>query len=231
MENLEVKEILKNESNSQEEVVVSMEETVSKEENGDGRENFRSNGGRNNAGFFKKPFKKRVDFKRFDRNVDDIATELVSLRAVSKTRAGGRQRSFSVLMLAGNEKGLIGCGTGKAGDVVDAIKKAEKKAKKNLIKVALKNNSITHNVYSYFCGVSVIMKRVPEGTGLKAGGVARKVLKLAGIKDISCKSIGNAASNHNVVYAVLEALKQTMQVKQIAKSLNKNVKEVLERRM
>ena len=72
---------------------------------------------------------------------------------------------------------------------------------------------------------------MPEGTGLKAGGVARKVLRLAGIKDISCKSIGNAASNHNVVYAVLEALKQTMQVKQIAKSLNKNVKEVLERRM
>lgn len=174
---------------------------------------------------FGKPFNSRykTDFQ------DDITTQLISLRAVSKTRTGGRRRSFAVLMIAGNKKGLIGSGTGKSTDVVDAIKKAERQAKKNLVRVCLKDKTITHNVRSYFCGVSIIANRMKQGTGLKAGGVTRKVLSLAGIEDISCKCIGNRMAPHNVVYGLIEALSTTNKVSEIASRLNLEVKDILER--
>lgn len=194
------------------------------------------------GGFEKKPFRKpfgnkrdfgqKRDFRRRDEKPDfrsDLETHLISLRAVSKTRAGGRQRSFSVLMIAGNFKGLVGCGTGKSTDVSEAIKKAENKARKNLVRVVLRGTTIAHNVRSSFCGTHVIIKSVPEGTGLKAGGVARKVFAFAGIKDISCKCIGNAMSNHNVVYALMESFKKTMKISEFSSCLGKPIKDLLER--
>lgn len=159
----------------------------------------------------------------------DLETVMISLRAVSKTRAGGRIRSFSVLMLSGNKKGLIGYGTGKSGDISEAIKKAERKAKSNLFKVGIKGTSISHDVSNYYCGVQIIAKRVPEGTGMKVGGVARKVFNLAGIKDVSCKCIGNSMSNHNVIYGLVEALSRVSRVSEMANRLGKSVKDIVAR--
>ena len=172
-------------------------------------------------------FKPRPRFNSTERT--DLETVMISLRAVSKTRAGGRQRSFSVLMLSGNKKGLIGYGTGKSADISEAIKKAERRAKSNLFKVGITGTSIAHDVSNYYCGVQIIAKRVPQGTGMKVGGVARKVFSLAGITDVSCKCIGNSMSNHNVVYGLVEALSKVSRVSEIANRLGKTVKEIVAR--
>jgi len=172
-------------------------------------------------------FKPRPRFNSMERT--DLETIMISLRAVSKTRAGGRIRSFSVLMISGNKKGLIGYGTGKSADISEAIKKAERRAKINLFKVGIKGTSIAHDINNYYCGVQLIVRRVPEGTGMKVGGVARKVFNLAGIKDVSCKCIGNSMSAHNVVYGLVEALSRVSRVSEIANRLGKSVKEIVAR--
>jgi len=170
----------------------------------------------------------RPDFKnKF--NDDNLETRLISLRPVSKTRAGGRIRSFAVLFVCGNKNGLVGYGTGKATDVSDAIRKAENRAKKNLKQVSLFQKTIASNVEHYHCGIKFVVKKAVKGTGLKAGGVARDVLTLAGIEDISCKCIGNSMSNHNVVYGLIEALTKTKKVANIAKRLGLPMEKILQR--
>lgn len=191
---------------------------------GDRRRSFEKKPPFDRSKSFRKPFAPASE-------EDSYETHLVSLRAVSKTRAGGRQRSFSILVLAGNRKGLIGCGTGKSADIVEAIKKAERRAKKSVFQVPMRGSSIANNSESYFCGTKIIIKNVPDGTGMKAGGVARHVFNMAGITNISCKCIGNSTSDHNVIYATLDALKKIQDFKTIQKRLNKTPEELLKRRV
>jgi small subunit ribosomal protein S5 len=133
---------------------------------------------------------------------------------------------FSALMVVGDENGRIGCGMGKATEIPEAIRKGNEDAKKNMIKVSLKDATIPHEVIGVYGTGKVLLMPAPEGTGLIAGGPVRQVLEAAGIRNIRTKSIG---SNNpiNMVKATMEGLKQLRTAEEIAKLRGKTVEELL----
>lgn len=188
-------------------------------------------------------FKKRPDFKRkfeggrFGKGgykpfqQDDLVSVVLSKRKVSKTRAGGRRPSFSVLIAVGDRKGKIGVATAKAFYFNDAIFKAEQRARKSMFKVGLLHNrTVPHNVTAKVCSTSVLVHKAKPGTGIVAGGCLWNVFDLLGVKDVVCKCIGASNSNHNMVYALVEALKTIELLPEIAARRNKTVKELLDQR-
>jgi small subunit ribosomal protein S5 len=137
----------------------------------------------------------------------EFEEKVVQVNRVSKKTKGGNRIGFSVLMVAGDRKGRVGVGLGKAPDVVSAIKKGISRAKKNLIKVPMKGRTIPHEIFVKKGAAKIILKPAPPGTGVIAGGAVRAVVDAAGIRDIVSKVLGtnNQASN---VYATIEALKK-----------------------
>lgn len=131
--------------------------------------------------------------------------KVVQVNRVSKKTAGGDKRSFSVLVVAGDRKGQVGVGLGKAADVQSAVRKATAYAKKHLINVPLKERTIPHQIFIKDGAAKILLKPAPTGTGVIAGGAVRVVVEAAGIHDIVSKILGtkNRASN---VYATLKAL-------------------------
>ena len=129
-------------------------------------------------------------------------------------------------MVVGDRKGQVGVGLGKAGEVPEAIKKAGKQAKKNLIKVPLEGTSIPHEILGHFGASRVLMKPAPEGTGIIASSSVRAILEVAGIKNILTKSI-RRDNPHNVVRATLEGLKGLRTFGEIAQGRGKTVAEIL----
>ena len=158
--------------------------------------------------------------------VSEFKEKLVAVNRVSKTVKGGRNMRFSALMVVGDENGRIGCGMGKATEIPEAIRKGNEDAKKNMIKVSLKDTTIPHEVIGVYGTGKVLMMPAPEGTGVIAGGPARAVLEVAGIRNIRTKSIG---SNNpiNMVKATMEGLKQLRSAEEIAKLRGKTVEELL----
>ena len=148
--------------------------------------------------------------------VSEFKEKLVAVNRVSKTVKGGRNMRFSALMVVGDENGRIGCGMGKATEIPEAIRKGNEDAKKNMIKVSLKDTTIPHEVIGKFGRGRVLLLPASEGTGVIAGGPARAVLELAGIKDIRTKSQG---SNNpiNCVKATLEGLRELRSAEQVAR--------------
>ncbi|NWF67208.1 MAG: 30S ribosomal protein S5 [Campylobacterales bacterium] len=139
-------------------------------------------------------------------NRDEFEEIVVNIGRVTKVVKGGRRFRFNALVVVGNKKGIVGYGFGKAKEVPDAIKKAIEDAFKNLTRVNLKGSTIAHDIESKFNASKILLKPASEGTGVIAGGSARPVIELVGIKDILTKSLGsNNASN--VVIATIEALK------------------------
>ena len=158
--------------------------------------------------------------------VSEFKERLVAVNRVSKTVKGGRNMRFSALVVVGDEKGRVGAGMGKAAEIPEAIRKANEDAKKHLVTVPLDGTTIPHNATGYFSTAKVVLLPAPEGTGVIAGGAARAVLDLAGVRNIRTKSFGTNNSI-NTVKATLEALKQLRSAEQVAKMRGKTVEELL----
>jgi small subunit ribosomal protein S5 len=156
----------------------------------------------------------------------EFKEKLVAINRVTKVVKGGRNFRFAALVVVGDEKGRVGAGIGKAAEISEAIRKGVDKAKKNLITVPLKGTSIPHDAIGRFGTGKVVLLPAPEGTGVIAGGGARAVLELAGVRDIRTKSYGSS-NRINMVRATLEGLKQIRTAEQIARLRGKTVEEIL----
>ena len=138
-------------------------------------------------------------------NREEFEEVMVDIGRVTKVVKGGRRFRFTALVVVGNRNGLVGFGFGKAKEVPDAMRKAVDDAFKNMIEVKRKGSTIPHDVEVKFNASRVLLRPASEGTGVIAGGSARPILELAGIKDILTKSLGSNNSA-NVVRATLKAL-------------------------
>lgn len=161
---------------------------------------------------------------------NEVITRLVSVNRTAKVVKGGRRFSFAAISIAGNKNGLVGMGTGKAAEVLEASKKAEHEAERSMIRVPLKEGrTIHHDVVGRFGAGLVKMRTAAAGTGIIAGGPIRAVCEALGIKDIVVKSLGSS-NPHNMIRAALDALKNTCSPKYISDKRGKKVGEIISRR-
>ena len=168
----------------------------------------------------------KILVKKVKANSDDeLKEKVVSINRVVKTTKGGRTFSFSALIVVGNHNGLVGHGLGKAKEVQEAIIKGIEDAKKNLIKVPLKNGTIPHEHWAKSGAAKVLIKPAAHGAGVIAGGTMRAVLESAGITDILSKNLGSA-NPHNVVKATIKALIMLRDPAVIAKARGISVSKV-----
>lgn len=153
---------------------------------------------------FKRGSRKPREKSEFDQKVLDI-------RRVTRVVAGGKRFRFRATVVLGDHKGRVGVGVDKGADTSESIEKAVRAAKKNLITVLIKNNTIPHEVVGKFSSARVILKPASEGHGIVAGGPVRAVVSLAGIGDISSKILGTTTNKLNNARATIEALKKLKQ--------------------
>lgn len=152
--------------------------------------------------------------------------QVVNIARVTKVTKGGRHMRFAATYAVGDRKGLIGIGTGKANEVQDAIKKAEQAAGRNLVKITLVDGrTISHDVTGSCGRAKVLLKKAKPGTGVIAGGTARIILELAGVKDVVSKSLGSN-TKVNVAKATIDALKNERTAEHIAELRGKKVEEL-----
>ncbi len=155
-----------------------------------------------------------------------LEEKVINIGRVTKVTKGGRHFRFAATVVVGNRKGLVGIGSGKANEVQDAISKASKAANKNVVRVALQDNrTIPHEATGKVGRAVVLIKPAKEGTGVIAGGAARAVLELAGVKDIVSKSLGSN-TKVNVAKATLEGLKSVRTPAKVALLRGKKVEEL-----
>ena len=165
---------------------------------------------------------------KIDPSTLQLKDQVVSINRVTKVVKGGKNLSFSALVVVGDENGIVGYGNGKAKEVPQAIRKAVESAKKNLIKIPMKGASIPHLVVGRFGAGKVLLKPATEGTGVIAGGPVRAVIQSVGIQNVLTKSLGSA-NPHNVVKATIDGLKQLRDAEGVARLRGKSVEEIMQR--
>src|SRR5438876_6030333 len=163
--------------------------------------------------------------ERIDPSQLDIKDTVVSINRVTKVVKGGKNLSFSALVVVGDSHGVVGFGIGKAKEVPSAIKKGIEAAKKNLIRVPLQGTTIPHTVTGVFGSGRVLLKPAPDGTGIIAGGAVRAVVESAGVANILTKSLGSA-NPHNVVRATFDGLASLKDPVLVARLRGKGLGEV-----
>lgn len=169
--------------------------------------------------------KQERERKPMKREQSELENKVISVRRVTKTTKGGRSLSFSALVVVGNQKGKVGIGSGKDSEVPNAIEKAIADAKKHMINIPLVGTTIPHEILGKFSKASVLLMPTKEGTGIIAGGAARAVLELSGVKDIVSKAYGSRNSI-NLVRATMEGLKSLRTKEQIATLRGKTSEEI-----
>ena len=157
----------------------------------------------------------------------ELTEKVVSIKRVTKVVKGGRNFRFAALVVVGDGNGHVGAGLGKATEIPEAIRKGKEDAMKKLVTVPVDDNgSIPHDFLGKFGSASVLLKRAPEGTGIIAGGPARSVLELAGIKNVRTKCLGSN-NKQNVVLATIEGLRALKTPEEVARKRGKSVEEIM----
>ncbi|MCR4690326.1 MAG: 30S ribosomal protein S5 [Lachnospiraceae bacterium] len=162
-----------------------------------------------------------------DTSNEELNEKVVAIKRVTKVVKGGRNMRFTALVVVGDGKGHVGAGLGKATEIPEAIRKGKEDAIKRMVTVAIDEvGSITHDNIGKFGSASVLLKKAPDGTGIIAGGPARIVCELAGIKNIRTKSLGSN-NKQNVVLAAIEGLSRLKTPEEVAAKRGKQVSEIL----
>ncbi len=161
-----------------------------------------------------------------DPNKLELEDRVVAINRVTKVVKGGRRLRFAALVVVGDKDGHVGFGTGKAQEVPEAIRKAIENAKKSLIEVPRTGSTVPHEVIGEFCGGRVLLKPAVAGSGVSAGGPVRAVIELAGISDITSKSLGSNTPI-NIVRATIKGLSELKRAEDVAELRGKTVEELL----
>ena len=164
-----------------------------------------------------------------DREQSDIVDKLVSINRVAKVVKGGRRFGFAALVVVGDTKGRVGYGSGKAREVPEAIRKATEHAKRNMIRIQIRDGrTLHHDAIGRFGAGRVVLRAAPAGTGIIAGGPMRAVFETCGIQDIVTKSVGTS-NPHNMIKATFAALQSLRSPRMVAAGRGKKVAEILGR--
>jgi len=165
-----------------------------------------------------------------DREESDIVDKLVHINRVAKVVKGGRRFAFAALVVVGDSKGRVGYGSGKAREVPEAIRKATEQAKRNMIRVALREGrTLHHDARGHFGAGRVVLRSAPAGTGIIAGGPMRAVFETMGVQDVVAKCIGTS-NPHNMIKATFEALTNVVSPRAVAAKRGKKVGDIVGRR-
>jgi len=160
----------------------------------------------------------------------EFADRLVAINRVSKTVKGGKRFGFAALVIVGDQRGRVGFGKGKAKEVPEAIRKATEQAKRNLMRVPLKEGrTLHHDIIGHHGAGKVVMRTAPEGTGIIAGGPMRAVFEMLGVKDVVAKSTGTQ-NPYNMIRATLDGLSKETSPRMVAARRGKKVADILPKR-
>ena len=163
-------------------------------------------------------------------NNTELKDKLVSINRITKVVKGGRRFAFAALVVVGNQSGSIGVGQAKSKQVPDAIKKATETAKKNMIKISLREGRTLHlDILSKSGAGRVLLRSAPSGTGIIAAGAIRAVCEVLGVQDIVAKSLGSS-NPHNIINACIEGLKKQNSPKAVSESRGKKISEIIKQK-
>src|SRR5216683_2230397 len=165
-----------------------------------------------------------------DREDSEFVEKLVGINRVAKVVKGGRRFGFAAIVIVGDRKGRVGYGAGKAREVPEAIRKATEQARRNMVRVPLREGrTLHHDIVGHYGAGEVMLKAAPQGTGIIAGGPMRAIFEALGVQDVVAKSIGTS-NPHNMIKATFQALTRSASPRSVAQRRGRKVSEILGRR-